>query len=298
MRAVVAAMLERITGQIVLLWMQLSARLPQPLAQTLSRPGGAVLQAVMRRRAAVVTANLRHCFPHWSASEVAQWRRRMFRALAYSFYEIALSWCRRDSTTLPACQINGLQHVHQAQADQRGILLVCGHYTTMEITGRLIAEQVPLHAVYRPLRNRVLERFQNRGRGRYTKGLISKREPGRILRELKRGGVVWMAPDQDFGPARSQFVDFFGRPTATLSAVWRLAQASNAVVLTMQPQRLGDGCYRIDIEPPLPAGDAASMLQNMNQRLEAQVRRQPDQYWWLHRRFKTRPQGVTDLYSS
>ncbi|GAB4119662.1 MAG: LpxL/LpxP family Kdo(2)-lipid IV(A) lauroyl/palmitoleoyl acyltransferase [Wenzhouxiangellaceae bacterium] len=291
-------MLERITGQIVLLWMQLSARLPQPLAQTLSRPGGAVLQAVMRRRAVVVTANLRHCFPHWSASEVAQWRRRMFRALAYSFYEIALSWCRRDSTTLPACQITGLQHVHQAQADQRGILLVCGHYTTMEITGRLIAEQVPLHAVYRPLRNRVLERFQNRGRGRYAKGLISKREPGRILRELKRGGVVWMAPDQDFGPARSQFVDFFGRPTATLSSVWRLAQASNAVVLTMQPQRLDDGSYRIDIEPPLPAGDATAMLQSMNQRLEAQVRRQPDQYWWLHRRFKTRPQGVADLYSS
>lgn len=290
-------MVERITGYAVLAWMQLSARIPRRLAQAMSGSGGLLLQALMRRRAAIVDANLRHCFPHWDASERARWRRRMFRALAYSFYEIALSWCRRDSSSLPPCRIDGLQHVAQAQAEARGILLVCGHYTTMEITGRLIAEQVPLHAVYRPLRNRVLERFQNRGRGRYAKGLISKREPGRILRVLKGGGVVWMAPDQDFGPARSEFVDFFGRPTATLSAVWRLARASHAVVLTMQPQRLDDGSYHISIEPPLPADDAVSMLQSMNQRLEAQVRRQPDQYWWLHRRFKTRRKGMDDLYS-
>jgi len=290
-------MLERLAGYVVLCWMQLTARLPRSLAGAMSRPGGVLLQASMLRRAAIVTANLQHCFPHWRRDELACWRRRMFQALAYSFYEMAISWCRRDSSKLPPCQIEGMQHVARAQADQRGILLVCGHYTTMEITGRMIAEQVSLHAVYRPLRNPVLERFQNRGRGRYARGLISKREPGRILRVLKRGGVVWMAPDQDFGPKRSLMVNFFGRPTATLSAVWRLAQASDAVVLTMQPQRLNDGSYRIDIEPPLPASDAATMLQSMNQRLEAQVRRQPDQYWWLHRRFKTRPDGVADLYS-
>jgi KDO2-lipid IV(A) lauroyltransferase len=281
--------------------MQLSASLPSRLAQVLSRPGGILLAALMRRRKAIVTVNLRHCFPTWTATELAIWRRRMFQSLAYSFYEIAISWCRSDSSRLPRCQIEGLQHVQAAQADKRGILLICGHYTTMEITGRMIAEQVPLHAVYRPLRNRVLERFQNIGRSRYAKGLISKRDPGRILRVLKRAGVVWMAPDQDFGPQRSAFVNFFDRPTATLSAVWRMARASDAVVLTMQPQRLADGSYRISIEPPLPGADAdgpETMLLAMNQRLEQQIRLQPDQYWWLHRRFKTRPEGVADLYAS
>lgn len=292
-------MLERITAYAVLAWLQLTARIPRWLAQAMSRPGGLLLATLLRRRAIIVTANLQHCFPARSAAELAHWRRRMFQSLAYSFYEIAISWCRRDSHKLPSCQIDGLQHVQAAQTDQRGILLVCGHYTTMEITGRLIAEQVPLHAVYRPLRNRLLERFQNHGRGRYAQGLVSKREPGRILRVLKNGGVVWMAPDQDFGPQRSVFVDFFDRPTATLTAVWRLARASNAVVLTMQPQRLADGSYHIRIEPPLPGADAdgpESMLQAMNRRLEQQIRQQPDQYWWLHRRFKTRPEGVADLY--
>jgi len=294
-------MLDRISACAVIAWLQLTARLPRSLARAMSYPGGLLLALLMRRRAAIVSTNLQHCFPHWSAAELAAWRRRMFRSLAYSFYEIAISWCRRDSNKLPSCQIDGLEHIQAAQADARGVLLVCGHYTTMEITGRLIAEQVPLYCVYRPLHNRQLERFQNLSRNGYAKGLISKRTPGAILKALQQGDGVWMAPDQDFGPQRSVFVDFFGRPTATLTAVWRLARASHAVVLTMQPQRLADGSYHIRIEPPLPGADAdgpESMLQAMNRRLEQQIRQQPDQYWWLHRRFKTRPDGVADLYQS
>ena len=271
------------------------------LAQVMSRPGGLLLATLLRRRAIIVTANLQHCFP---AGRLPNWHTGDGACSSHwptVFMKSPSAGVAATVNKLPPCQIDGLQHVQAAQTDQRGILLVCGHYTTMEITGRLIAEQVPLHAVYRPLRNRLLERFQNHGRGRYAHGLISKREPGRILRVLKSGGVVWMAPDQDFGPQRSVFVDFFDRPTATLTAVWRLARASNAVVLTMQPQRLADGSYHIRIEPPLPGADAdgpESMLQAMNRRLEQQIRQQPDQYWWLHRRFKTRPDGVADLYQS
>lgn len=293
-------MLERGLAYVVLAWLQISARVPVWLARRLSYPGGLLLSWFMRRRATVVARNLRHCFPDWDAGVVAYWRARMFRALAYSLYETALSWCRIERSQLPACRISGLQHIAAAQQQQQGVLLVCGHFMSMEITGRLIAEQVPLYAVYRPLRNRWLERYQNSSRGRYTLGLISKRQPRQILKVLRRGQVVWIAPDQDFGPQRSEFVDFFDQPAATLTAVWRLARASNAVVLTMQPQRLEDGSYQIDIQPPLPGvhdDQPQTLLQAMNQRIEVQVREQPDQYWWLHRRFKTRPEGMASIYA-
>ena len=90
-------MLERISAYAVIAWLQLTARLPQSLARAMSYPGGLLLELLMRRRAAIVTANLQHCFPAWSAAQLAGWRRRMFQSLAYSFYEIAISWCRRDS---------------------------------------------------------------------------------------------------------------------------------------------------------------------------------------------------------
>lgn len=294
-------MFERITGYAVLAWLQLTARLPRWLAKAMSRPGGWLLRHVLRHRASIVVANLRYCFPQWSDQQRNACTRQHFRELAYSFYEIALSWCIVDSRSLPPCTFVGLEHIDQARSKKRGILMVCGHFVTMEITGRYYGEQVPSDMVYRPLRNPTLEAYQRRARHRYADQRIVKQQPGKILRSLRADRAVWFAPDQDFGPERSVFVDFFGHPTATLVATWRLARSSGAEVLTLLPERLKDGSYRITIGSPVPGCDAESpaiMLTEINRRIEAGVRAHPAQYWWLHRRFKTRPDGVADLYPS
>jgi KDO2-lipid IV(A) lauroyltransferase len=156
--------------------------------------------------------------------------------------------------------------------------------------------------MYRPLGNEVLEWYQNRGRAWYAEGMISKRDIRRAVRYLRAGGVLWYAPDQDFGAAHSAFVPFFGVPTATLLASHRLPRMTGCRVMAMMPRfDRGSGGYVVELSPLLedyPGEDPLRDLERINALLEAQVRSAPEQYWWIHRRFKTRPPGEPDFYGA
>jgi KDO2-lipid IV(A) lauroyltransferase len=274
---------------------------PRSLGLALSAPLGWLFARLMKGRRRIARRNLERCFP-----ELDETRREMlvdacFHALGRMPFEIAWSWSASDKRMRGMGRCEGLQDVLGAYEQQRGVLMITAHATCLEIGARLAALDLPrAGGIYRPLRSAVLEWYQNRSRGRYAETLISKRDLRAAIRYLKGGGVLWYAPDQDFGPRHSQFVPFFGIPAATLTATARLVELTGCRVVPMFPRYdEATGQYVVQFHPALedfPTGDILADLARVNAMLEEQVRKSPQQYWWIHRRFKTRPQGEPPFY--
>lgn len=271
-----------------------------PLAEARRRVrwlAGPMRQA-MRRRSAIVERNLALCFP----DQDAPWRRTVhrqhFRMLAETAAEIAVCWTRTDALGADVGEISGLEHLESARA-AGGVLLLTGHFTSLELGGRLLAERLPIGGVYRPLRNPRLNAFQNDGRGRYAGPMIVRDGLRSMIRHLRGGGVLWYAPDQDFGADRSEFAPFFGVPTATLKGLPELARMGRATVVPMAVEKdVNSGRITVTLEAGWVMGEQPVIedLTRYNAFLERHVRRAPAQYWWVHRRFKTAPPGAAPRY--
>ena len=276
-------------------------RLPLGVSRALLRPLAPLLQRLMGRRMQVVDSNLALCFPELSTAERKAIRRAHCRQLTDSLAETALVWCRPGRLDSRFGELRGLAHLRAAQAGGQGVLMLTAHATCMELGARLVGEQVTARAIYRPLRHSVLEDFQNTGRGRYAEAMIPRADVRAMVRHLRAGGVLWYAPDQDFGPQRSRFAPFFGVPTATPTGLLDLARLGRARVVPMYPLKQADGRVVVHFEAAWegwPSGEPEADLARYNAWLEAWIRVNPSQYWWLHRRFKTAPSGTPDRYVS
>jgi len=279
----------------------LTGKTPQWLALALSRPLGWLLAHAMQRRRRVAERNIERCFPQRSAAQRAALVQESFRSLGRMLFETAWSWSASDRFHRRVARVDGLEHIRAASADGRGVLAITAHFTCLEIGARHAAEAVGGGGgMYRPLRSPVLEWYQNRSRAHYTDCMIPKDDLRGAVRFLREGGLLWYAPDQDFGAKRSIFVPFFGIPTATLLATERLVELTGCRVVPMFPMYdRAARRYIVTFLPALddfPSGDAARDLSRINRSLEEQVRQAPEQYWWIHRRFKTRPPGEPPFY--
>ncbi len=276
-------------------------RMPLGRAQRATRWLAGPLHRTMRRRAAIVRRNLELCFPDADEAERQRIARDHFRHLAEAVGEIAVAWHHPGRLDESFGEVRGLEHIETARAGGRGVMLITGHVTCLELGARLLGERVMARAIYRPLRNAALEREQNRGRSRYAAAMIPRNDLRAMIRHLRAGGVLWYAPDQDLGPERSRFAPFFGVPTATATGLLELARLGRAGVVPMFPAKHPDtGRVRVTLEAPFaafPSGDPEADLAHFNAFLERHVREQPAQYWWLHRRFKTAPPGTPDRYA-
>ena len=281
-----------------ILWML--GKLPFRLGLWLSRPLGAALYRLMGRRRAVARRNIERCFPERDAQAVDDLVRANFKALARTVFETAWCWGMSRKRFDRISRVVGLEHLLDAEELGQGVLLFTAHMTCLEVGGRLACHAAPVAGVYRPLGNAVIEWYQNRGRLSYARGMISKREMRSAIRYLRQGGILWYAPDQDFGPAQSVFAPFFGIETATLEATHKLVSMARCAVVPMFPEfDAGKKEYVMRIYPALegfPTEDAQADLARLNAEMETHVRRVPEQYWWIHRRFKTRPEGEPDFY--
>ena len=286
--------------RLALLPLWVLGRLPLPLGRLLLRPLAPVLRLLMRRRSAIARRNLALCLPDWSDPRREALLKRHFRHLAESVAEIAMCWYRPGRLDTRHGQVHGLDHLEQARVGGQGVVLVTGHVTCLEMGARLFGEQVDACGIYRPLRNLVLNQAQNRGRSRYAQAMIPRDELRTMVRHLRAGGVLWYAPDQDFGAERSVFAPFFGVPTATAHGLLELARLGRAVVVPMFPVKdETSGRVTVLIGPAFndfPSGDHVADLTRFNAFLEEHIRSAPAQYWWLHRRFKTRPDGESPRY--
>lgn len=276
------------------------AQLPWPLQRRLGRGLGRLLYHLARRRRRIARINLKLCFPGKDALERDLLLRRHFRSLGMGVVETAMSWWTPAHRLAHRYQLEGLEHLQAALARGRGVILLSAHFTTLEIGGRLLAQRAPFHVLYRSHKNPVFERVMRRARERHFERAIAREDMRGFLRSLKQNMPVWYAPDQDYGREKSVFAPFFGVPAATITATSRLAAASGAAVVPFFPERRADGRgYVLRLYPALegfpgesPEADAA----RINALIEERIRARPEQYLWVHRRFKTRPEGAAGVY--
>ncbi|MEN8170414.1 MAG: LpxL/LpxP family Kdo(2)-lipid IV(A) lauroyl/palmitoleoyl acyltransferase [Pseudomonadota bacterium] len=280
--------------------MRLISLLPWSVQVSLGSALGGLLYHLISSRRRVADINLSHCFPDMDAAQREQLVRDTFRASAISVFEGGMSWWGNDHRLKPLYQIEGLKHLETARAQGRGVILLGGHYTTLEISGRFLAYHVEgLQPIYKPARNPLFEAVLAHSRKHLFDDLLNSKDMRTILRNLKKGKVVWYAPDQDFGRERSVFAPFFGVATATLNTTARMARLSKAPLVPYTSERLVDGSFMIRLQPALenfPCGDDLKDASRTNHIIEEQIRKVPAQYLWIHKRFKTRPEGEPGFY--
>ena len=278
--------------------MTAAARLPWLWQRAIGRGIGwlALHLAGTRRRAAEVNIDL--CFP----GQPQEWRRRLLRdsfdALGIGLFEFARAWWGSVEPMRQGLRIEGLEHLRALQAEGRGVLLVSGHFMTLEICGRLMCDHVDLAGMYRRHRDPVMEWAVKRGRLRYASAMFGNGDIRGAVRHLKRGGFLWYAPDQDMRGKDTVFAPFFGMPASTITATHQLARLTGCAVVPFFHRREG-GRYILRVAPPLadfPGEDVVADTGQVNAAIEAMVREAPAQYLWIHRRFKRQPQGRSTYY--
>lgn len=281
-----------------LLWC--TTRLPFAWQLAVGRLLGRILLGLARNRREIARTNLALCFPEFTADKRRQLLQAHFASLGIALVETALSWWGSDRRLRPLAHLAGLEHLEAALHQGRGAILLSAHFTTLEIGGRLLALHAPFHVLYRDHKNPVIETLQRRARRRSFEKAIPRGDLRAMLASLKQNRPVWYAPDQDFGRTNSVFVPFFGIPAATLTATSRLARLSGAPVVPFFQRRLpGTRGYELTLLPALedfPGDDINQDTRRLMALIETRVRQQPDQYLWVHRRFKTRPPGEPPLY--
>lgn len=283
-------------GVLGLMW--LLARLPVAgLLATGSALGGLAGRLAGSRRG-IVRTNLRLCLGEDGLDARVD---AHFAALGRGTFETALAWFAPHARLAPHFRVEGREHLDAALADGRGILLLTGHFTTLEIGARALctALALPFHAMYRPYSNPVMDWCMHRLRERWSRQSALPRDELRgVVRALRAGHAVWYAPDQTLDPRISVFAPFFGVPAASLTATARLATMGRAQVLPYFPRRDGAG-WTIRFLPVLrdfPSGDDVADATRINALIEDGVRLAPAEYFWIHRRFKRRPPGMAKLY--
>lgn len=275
--------------------------LPYRLQLRLGAGLGGALYYLLPRRRRIARINLALCFPQLAPAERRRLLRRHFRAVGMTLLESPLSWWASDAQLRPLAHIQGLEHLRAARARGKGVILLSAHFVSFELCGRLLSMHEPFQFMYkRQRRNPLYEALTTRARLRHFQGAIAHDNARAMIRALKKNLICWYLPDQDKGRKVSVFAPFMGVPTATVVAPMRMAKMTGAAVVPYVPRRRADGSgYDIVIQPPLegfPSGDDEEDAARINRFIEEQVRQAPEQYLWLHRRFRTRPQPGEKVY--
>lgn len=283
---------------ICLAFAYLIAHLPFKLQQKIGRFLGGSVYYLMPKRRHITLTNLRLCFPQWDEKKIVQMAKQSFAEIGLGAIEAAVTILGNPEKLTQNVVVEGQEYIKQALSEKRGVIVLGAHFASLELTGYLAAGLLPLHATYRPLKNKLIDYLVYRQRNTRYKGAIHRSDIRAMVAALKQGDAIWYAPDQDYGAQHSVFVPFFGIPTATVTGLSRLAKLSNAVILPGFQFREGDK-YRFIALPPLenfPSGDYEADAIQINVILEKMIRLHPEQYLWQHRRFKTRPNGEESVY--
>ncbi len=275
--------------------------LPHALALGIGKWIGRLGYHVAGTRRGIVRRNIELCFPDMAEPARAALVRAHFEALGMSLIEMGLGRWASDRCLLRLTELEGLEHLKRAVSSGRGIILLSAHFTTLEISGRVLSlHSPPFDAVYRRSRSDFITEILRTGRERSAETTIEKREIKSMVRSLKSGRPVWYAPDQSYDRKGSEVIEFFGIPAMHTTATSTLARLGGAIVLPYFPERLPNGRYRLRILAPLepfPSDDPLADTRAYVRVLEAHIRRCPEQYFWVHRKFKNLPAGYPDYYA-
>ena len=287
---------------IIILW-TITQVLPYRWQMALGKRTGRLLMRVVPKRREIARRNLELCFPDMPKAEREELLIKNMESTGMAMFELAIGWWWSDERLEKLLTFKGREHVQKANAEGKGTLLFAMHSLTLEIGVRLYGLREMGMGVYRPHNNPVLEYLQVRGRSRSSKGMISKFKIKDAIRAIRAGENMWYTSDQDYGRDGAEFVPFFAvEEAATITGGSTLARLSKAVVLPFLCLRNPDSSgYTLEIHPPLedfPSGDDRADAIRTNKIIEENIMRAPEQYMWLHRRFKTRPvKGESGFYS-
>ena len=281
------------------------------LMYLLSRPGlkqrtrigralGHVFYYLAKSRRQIAKKNINACFPELSPEQRKRLAKKTLIENTIGVVETAAAWWRPPQEFLACTEFYGTENLLQPLRDGHGVLLIGGHYTTLDMGGSLLSLVTPYDVTYRANNDPVTDWVIRKGREGFTEHQLERSEVRQVLKALRSGRVVWYAPDQDYGSQRSVFAPFFGIQTATVKATSRFAAQPNTKTLFISHYRKKDDSgYAVFFSPALdnfPSGDETEDARIVNQHLEQEIRRVPEQYMWVHRRFKTRPKGEPSFY--
>ena len=279
--------------------LRLCALLPYRPMMAIGRGLGRLAMPFARSRRHIVHTNLQLCFPALDRAAHAALARRHFEAVGMAAMDFAIAWWWSDRDLYRWVEIEGREHIEQAIARGKGVIFLTAHFTSIEISGRLLADICTARPMYRPNANPLLEAIMVRNRERHVDRTIPRDDVRLMLRTLREGNGVWFAPDQNFNAKGSVFAPFFGIAAASNTSLSRFAAMTGAAVVPFLVLRRTDGGYRMWAEPALeafPSGDSTADATAYNAIVERWIRQAPEQYNWLHRRFKKRPPGESPLY--
>jgi Kdo2-lipid IVA lauroyltransferase/acyltransferase len=284
---------------VAVIW--LIARLPQRALMWVGRCAGALVWRIPSERRHIAETNIALCFPELDATERAALVDANLRDIGLMLVEFALGWMGSDRrmTAIPT-RIEGLQYLEAARAQGKGVLLVGGHFSHLELCARLVSQRIRIAGMYRRMDSAAFEWVVLRARLHYAAAMFDKDDIRGTVKYLRGGGTLWYAPDQDMRSKDSVFVPFFGVPAATITATHHLARMSGAVVIPFFHRRLPDGNgYALRLGAPLenfPGSDVLDDTARVNTCIEQMAREAPAQYLWVHKRFKTRPNDGPSPY--
>lgn len=282
-----------------LLLMRLSIYLPPKVQLWAGHHMAALMRPFLKKRNRISARNIELCFPDWTSQQRQDLLNKTIKTMGMMTIETALSWWASDQRLSPRVSYEGLEHLDQALEKGKGVILLTGHFTSMELGGRLIMLQTPCYVMFHQLKNPLFNAVMMRARTFHSEGIVLRDDPRSLVRALRKNKVVWYAPDQDFGRKTSVFAKFFGVQAATIPATARIVKMSGAAVIPFVPRREQDGSYTLTLGAALenfPVGDDVQDAQRINDIIEAEIRKSPEQYLWAHRRFKTQPEGKGLLY--
>lgn len=283
---------------MLLAFFNLCARLPVAFNFAIGRFIGVLFTHLAPSRWRVAAANIAVCFPDLTKDEQEKIVRGVMRSCGIGMMESAMALWGQADKFRNRHTIEGLEHIAAVQESGRGVLLVGCHLTTLDAAGRIISGYIKTDILYRKDPNPLLAYALIKAREQYVGAAIVRNDSRQLIKNLRAGGIVWYAPDQDYGIKQSVFAPFFGIQAATVTTA-RIAQLGRAAVLPFSHYRNNDGCYRLVIGAELtdfPSGDEVADATRINNIIEDMIRVEADQYLWVHRRFKTRPPGEASFY--
>lgn len=281
-----------------LLW--IAHFLPNRALAAIGNIVGMLLFWLIPERRHVTRINLEKCFPQMPAAEREALARAHFRAFARSFVDRSLLWWAPRARVEALVRIEGLEHLRKLAGQP--VILFAPHFVGMDAGGTRVTCEADIVSMYSNQKDEKFNELLLRGRSRFGDQLMVSRQQGirATLTAMRAGRPFYYLPDQDFGPRDAIFVPFFGIPAATVPGLARIARLAGAKVLPCVTRLLpaGEG-YAVRIEPPwenFPGADLAADTRRMNEYIERRVLDMPEQYLWMHKRFKTRPEGEAGFY--
>jgi Kdo2-lipid IVA lauroyltransferase/acyltransferase len=282
-----------------LVFMRLIAPLPLVWLRGLGAGLGLVLYVLVARRRKIVMANLAACFPQRSLQERRQWTREVFVYFVQAWFDRAWLWHGQAQTVRQRLNLTGAVG---ELAGREPTVIFAPHFFGLDAAGTALNQQVdrPMTSIYSPQSNPAVDAWIHAGRRRFGQLRLFYRHEGvkPIISALRAGELLYLLADMNFDPSESVFVPFYGVTAATVPSLSRFAKLGRAKVVPVTARMTATG-YDIEVHPAwpdFPSGDWVADTTVMNRWLESVIDTMPSQYYWVHRRFKDRPEGATPIY--